>query len=272
MILLCNGKRIFSFFLILGFLGCSNKNELTHEESCSNRFESLHEKFLKKKYSVIREPLSDLLSTCNGSGFIEQVLFELAESHFFLKEWLEAQSEYANLLRDFPGSKYGEISHFRSAECSKKQIYSVDRDQSKTNEAIEDYQAFISNYPISNLVDSAGKQIHILRTQLANKDLRTARHYLKMGAHQAAAIYYKSILKKFSAQVEQKEIHLNLTQCYIALNQLEEAESYLKDFEGLDPKDDYYSKVQKLYHRLEQKKSQNMNKINRTKKKNSTSE
>ena len=81
---------LFVVFLFI-CLSCSGKKDLTHEESCIKKFEKLHNKFEKEKYSVIREPLSELLSTCPGSGFLAQALYELADSHFYLKEWMEAK-------------------------------------------------------------------------------------------------------------------------------------------------------------------------------------
>jgi outer membrane protein assembly factor BamD len=240
-------------------IGCSGKSDLSYEESCNKKFEEAHEKFVKKKYSIVREPFSDLLSTCSGQGFIEQALFELAESHFYLEEWMEAQTEYENLVRDFPVSQYSEKAWFRIAECSMNQIYMVDRDQSKTREAIENFKAFININPTSSQVDSAKKQIDLLHKQIAKKDIRIANLYLKMGEPLAAAIYYKSVLKEFPNQVDRKQVHLNLTKCYLALNQLEQAENFLKDFQGLDPQDEIYSKVQKLNQQLEKKKAENSN-------------
>jgi outer membrane protein assembly factor BamD len=168
---------------------------------------------------------------------------------------MEAQVEYSNLLRDFPSSDFCETAQFKLAECSKEQIHNIDRDQSKTTAAIDDYNTFLNNYPESALADSARNQINYLRTLLAKKELKIANHYLKMGEPQAAAIYYKSILKDYPSQINIKEIHLNLTQCYIAMNQFKEAESYLENFKDLDPKDAFFPRVQRINQKLNKKKS-----------------
>jgi outer membrane protein assembly factor BamD len=241
--------------LFLPFTGCTGKGELTHEESCHKRFEKLHTKYLDGKYSFIRESLSDLLATCSGSGFIEQALYELAESHFHLREWIEAKAEYANLLRDFPHSDYAEKSHYRKAECSMKMILSPDRDQAQTDEAIEDFELFLTNFPNSTLADSAKQKIFSLFTRKARKDIQIASLYMKMDEYQAAAIYLKGVLEKFPNYTNQSQVRLSLAKCYLSLNQFDEAEIHLKELQSPNSDKMDKSKVDKLKKLLQQKRN-----------------
>jgi outer membrane protein assembly factor BamD len=248
-------KSLLISLIFIPFTGCTGKGKLTHEETCHKRFEKLHTKYLDGKYSLIRESLSDLLATCSGSGFIEQALYELAESHFNLKEWIEAKAEYTNLLRDFPNSEYAEKSHYRRAECSMKMILSPDRDQAQTDEAIEDFELFLANFPKSALADSAKQKIFFLIKQKARKDIQIASLYMKMDEYQAAAIYLKGVLEKFPNYTNQSQVQLNLARCYLSLNQFEEAESYLKELQSANSDKMDKSKVEKLKKLLKQKRS-----------------
>src|SRR5690606_33477852 len=113
--------------------GCSSSGKLTKEESCQARWTKLHEKLEKRRFNEIREPYTDLITSCHGSEFTEQASFELGEIHYGLGDWMEAESEFANFLREFPMSrKYGEIAAYRQAMSAARQVGIPQRDQSKT--------------------------------------------------------------------------------------------------------------------------------------------
>ncbi len=245
--------------------GCSSSSKLTHEDSCNQKFDKLHKSFLDKKYSAIREPLLDLVSTCNGSKFIEQALFELAESHYHLKEWYEAQLEYSNLLQNYPASKYAESAQYKLAQCSSEQIYSVNRDQAKTTAAIQDFELFLLNHPESAKADSARMRISFLRKRLLQKDLNIASLYLKMHEPQATAIYLKSIIENYPNEIDTKDIYVRLVRCYVRLNQFEQADSYLAKLTQVDNNDPFYPKIKSLQNEINKAKDKHNKKIARSK-------
>ncbi|MBF0432963.1 MAG: outer membrane protein assembly factor BamD [Fibrobacteria bacterium] len=256
----CALRPLWAFFLLL-VLSCSSKDDFSHEESCNKKFEKLHEKFVKEKYSSIKISLSDLLSTCSGAAFIEQAQFELAESHYNLKEWMEAQAEYSNLLRDFPSSQFAEQASFRLSECAAEQIYSVNRDQSKTHEAIRSYENFIMEYANSKLVDSAKANANKLRAQLAEKEMNVATLYMKLDEYLSAAVYLKSVLKSYKDVVDAKALYLKLARCYIHLKQFDEADAYLKELENIKKSDPYFKKVKKLVVLKEKKQAEHAKRL-----------
>jgi outer membrane protein assembly factor BamD len=232
--------------------GCSSSKKLTAAEDCQARFDKLHAKFEKKKYQDVKEPLSELVTSCPGSPFTEQALFEEAESYFHLKDWVEAESEYSSFLKEYPTSRrYGEIVNYHHALSLANQVEIPARDQSKTGEAIASFEAFLDEFPESKYADSAKPQIDILRNKLVEKELQIARLYTRMDEPQAAAIYYKDALKEYGALVNQRDINLKLAECYIEMNQFDEAESYLVKFDGIAKDDPFKDKVKLTYAKLE---------------------
>ena len=78
-----------------------------------------------------------------------------------------------------------------------------------------------------------------------------ARLYNRMGEPLAAAIYYKNLLKEFGNRVNQRDINLKLANCYIAMGQFDEAETYLQKFDGIAKDDPFKEKVKTAYRDLE---------------------
>ena len=256
-------KTLLLLSSLAALMACSSSKKLTQEQSCKEKFDKLHAKFEKKKYTEVREPFSELITSCPGFPFVEQVMYELAESYFRLGDWVEAESEYGAFLKDFPTSKkYGEEVQYKLALVAAKQVEIPQRDQSKTLDAIAGFETFIDAYPESNRADSAKTQLEKLKDQLVQKKLQIARLYLRMGEPQAAAIYYKSLIKEFGGRVDLRDVNLRLAQCYIALDQFDEAETYLTKFDGIAKDDPFREKVKQAYQDLEKAR----NKLARQKK------
>ena len=235
---------------VLAFSACSKK--LTKEESCQEKWDKAAPKFAKAKYVQSKELLSEIVTSCPGSPFTEEALFDLGEAHYHLEEWEEAESEYQAFLKEFPASKkYAEQARYRIAEVTGRQVEIPARDQSKTLEAITAWEEYLGEYPDGSRADSAKTELEKLKDLLAAKQMMIARLYSRMDEPQAAAIYYKNILKEFGGRVNEREVNLKLTSCYIELAQFDEAESYLAKFDGIAKDDPFKEKVKQAYKDLE---------------------
>lgn len=234
--------------------GCS-KN-LTKEENCQARWEKLHGKFEKKKYNESRDLYGDLIASCPGSPFIEQATFELAESQYQIGDYLEAESEFAGFLKDFPASRrYREIASYRLAMSAARQVGIPQRDQSKTVEALSEFDQFLDEFPDSKYADTAKQEVEKLMGKLVAKQLQIARLYERMHEPQAAAIYYKNLLKEYPGRLDLRDINLKLARCYVKMRQFDEAESYLSKFDGVAADDPFKKKVKEVYEELEKARS-----------------
>ena len=63
---------------------------------------------------------------------------------------------------------------------------------------------------------------------------------------QAAAIYYKNLVKEFGGRVNEREINLKLAECYIGMYQFDEAEAYLSKFDGIAKDDPLKDRVREI--------------------------
>ncbi len=234
-----------------GLSGCSNKPKSLISD-CQPKFDKLHAKFEKGKYSSAKDGYTEFLTSCAQTEFIEQAFFELAESQYHLEDWSSAEIEYRSFLRAHPSSKrYEEKARFHQALSMAKQVEIPQRDQSKTVEALKEFEAFLADFSESTTyADSLKTEMERLKQLLAKRDELIAKLYFRMDEPLAAVIYYKNLLKEHGSRVPEREISLKMVECYIELTQFLEAEAILLKFDGIAKDDPFRNKVLNLHAQL----------------------
>jgi outer membrane protein assembly factor BamD len=238
----------------LAFVQCASKPK-DLKGDCRERFDKLHSRYETGKFAYAKEGYSDFIVTCSGTEFVEQAHFELANSHFSLKEWLEAEEEFGAFLRDYPTSRrFAEMARWRMAVSMARQVEIPQRDQTKTVEAIREFETYVAEFPESERADSAQAELSRLSQLLADRDMLIARLYRRMDEPLAAAIYYKYLLSQYGDRVPRREINLNLAETYIELKQFPEAENILIQFDGVAKDDPFLDKIAAVRRKLEKAK------------------
>ena len=217
------------FFYMATMTGCSatSNEKMTHTDWCKKRYDIAEELFKAKKYGRTIEKLEDILSTCAGSGYMEQAQFLLAESHFNLEQWIEARGEYGSFIVNFPGSPFAETAEFRKAVSSFNMEYRVDRDESNTTTAMKDFERYLANHPSTPLRDSVNYYYNLLVDRVAEKEFQTGRLYLRMEKPQAAVIYFKEFLETYPNAKRRNETLFLISDAYTDLDQFDAARQYL---------------------------------------------
>lgn len=240
---------------LLALAGCSKKPK-DLKGDCRERFEKLHAGYEKGRYSYAKQGYGDFIVTCAGTEHVEQAHFELADSHYRLKEWLEAEQEFSAFLRDYPTSRrYAQDATWRLARSMSKQVHIPQRDQSKTLEAMREMETFIAEFPDVPEADTARQELESLAQRLADRDMLVARLYTRMNEPLAAVIYYKHLLTEYGDRVPRREINLKLAESYVKLNQFPEAENVLAQFDGVADDDPFAKKIASVRAKLEKAKA-----------------
>lgn len=224
---------------------------MKHTEWCRIRYEKAEELFKKEKYGRTTDKLEEILSTCAGTGYMEQAQFLMAESYFNMEDWIEARGEYGSFILNFPGSPFIETAEFRKAVSSFNMEFRVSRDEANTTTAMRDFERYLSNYPESPLRDSVNYYYNLLVERLAEKEFQTARLYLRMDKYQAAVIYFKDFLETYPNSKRRTEALFMIALAYNELDQFETAKLYLNIAKNEASADD--KKIQKQIDKTEKK-------------------
>ncbi|MCX8057157.1 MAG: outer membrane protein assembly factor BamD [Ignavibacteria bacterium] len=236
------------------FFSCSGSKDLsslTPEE----RFALAKTKFDKKDYLEAISDFESIMIQFSGTGIVDDAQYYLAYSYFKRGEYIKAAYEFSKLIRDYPTSEYVKDAQFMLAESYYELSPHYTLDQSFTEKAIEEYQAFIDFFPQDPRIKEAEKKIIELNDKLARKVFETAEQYRRMNYTKSAIIYYDLLLEKYpdskySSLALYNKIKL-LVEKARKKEALEEAKKYLRRF----PSGEYKKDVEKIVEQLEKIKS-----------------
>lgn len=101
----------------------------------------------------------------------------------------------------------------------------VNRDQDRVGKAVKYFQAILDKYPKSQYAGDARVKLQLARDQLAGYEMNVGRYYLKRENYMAAINRFREVLFKYQNTREAEEALERLTEAYLALGIVPEAET-----------------------------------------------
>lgn len=190
--------RIGSIMLFCAALlwDCSSykiKQNITAEE----RFDLAKLMFKKEDWLDAKTQFKILTLNYPGIKFMDEAQFYLADSHFHMKAYILAADEYNRLVRLYPNSEWVDDAQFKIGVCDYKLSPKPSLDQKYTTLAILHLQAFIDDFPNSDLLPEAERLLNICRSKIAEKEFKTGELYRRLKDHSAALVYYNGVLNQY---------------------------------------------------------------------------
>ncbi len=162
--------------------------------SASDKLATADAFFGKKKYRQAAVEYRDFLQTFAGDERCDYAQFRLAESLRMGKEYALAQVEYKILENDYGYSEYVDDAFLQEAVCAFRQSPRVERDQTKSYEALADVQRFLQVFPSSPLAGEARALLASIQDKLGHKDYLSAALYYRKKHYDAAIVYFDKII------------------------------------------------------------------------------
>jgi outer membrane assembly lipoprotein YfiO len=123
--------------------------------------------------------------------------YKLGLAHLALGDYEPAVSAFEQLMVRYPESPLVDDARFQIAQASLKGTFKPGYDQSPTNVAIQELEAFLREHPDSELAEDATTRLVQLREQRAQHEYQVARFYERRGRPEAARVYYESVIAQF---------------------------------------------------------------------------
>jgi outer membrane protein assembly factor BamD len=124
-----------------------------------------------------------------------------------------------------PGSADAAYAQYLIGASYYDQIPDVSRDQQRTERAIAALEEVIRKYPNSEYANSAKKKIEVGRDQLAAKEMSVGRYYMDRKDFTAAINRFKMVVTQYQTTRHVEEALLRLTEAYMALGIVGEAQT-----------------------------------------------
>jgi outer membrane protein assembly factor BamD len=106
-----------------------------------------------------------------------------------------------------------------------EQIGDVERDQQKTEDALTALQDLIQRFPDTEYARDARLKVDLTRDHLAGREMTVGRFYLRQGEYVAAINRFHTVIDKYQTTTHAPEALERLTEAYLALGVVKEAQT-----------------------------------------------
>lgn len=149
------------------------------------------------EYQKAQLLFEDLIGQIRGTEEAEKVYFYYAYTHYYLQNFTFGSYYFKRFHETYPNSELAEEALYMAAESSFQLAPSFRLAQESTEEAIEGYQLFINNYPLSTFVPACNDRIDLLRKRLERKAFESAVGYYRRKDYRAANWSFQSLLIEY---------------------------------------------------------------------------
>jgi outer membrane protein assembly factor BamD len=137
-------------------------------------------------------------------------------------ESIDAANRFIQL---HPGNRDVPYAYYLKAVSLYEQINDVERDQARTDEALTALQDLIQRFPSTEYARDARLKVDLARDHLAGKEMTVGRFYLKQGEYLAAINRFRTVIDKYQTTNHAPEALERLTEAYLALGIVKEAQT-----------------------------------------------
>ncbi len=153
--------------------------------------------FDKRDYRAAAGEYKDFLATFAGDERNDYAQFRLAESYRCDEEYALAEVEYRILINEHQYSDYVDDAFYLEGVCAFRQAPRVERDQTKSYQALDRLTRFLQMFPSSPRREEARTTIREIQTRLAQKDFAAAKLYFSRKRYDASLVYLAKIIELY---------------------------------------------------------------------------
>ena len=233
-------------FLLI-FIGCSGgaKNfPVGSYERGVAEFESEH-------YFEAVEDLKLFVRRNPTDSKVDEAQYHIGLSRFEDKDYPVAAVEFEILRTDYPNSARIDDAWYMEGLCYRKQMPSIERDQTITKKALDHFRRYLANFPNGTRRSDVQAQVDELQEVLDRKRLAAALLYERLGRTKAALVTLEALIADRSDSKLMPEMLLRAGDLASRLNDDEAARGYLERAVADDPDGEFGRRAQQKLERLE---------------------
>jgi outer membrane protein assembly factor BamD len=247
-------KKLAIALLLSLFLAaaCSTKKKAMIDPSDKGSEKTMYEnaiKYISKNPEKARLLFKEIMQIYPDSPYASKSKLGIADSYFKTNDpasLLMAAAEYQEYVSLFPYSPEAVYAKYQVGMCYFKQMKKPERDQANTLSAIKAFEGLLQLYPDTVEAAAAKKKIDQCRQNLAL-------HYFKIGYYNywlqtylGAIARFKQVMEEYPDFSKNDKLFFFTGKAYLALNDLDSAQSFFQRLVGSYPKSKYARRAQRL--------------------------
>jgi len=224
--------RISAAVLALGFLsatliGCSHKDDDYVPDDPADKLynEGLFLLNKKQQYEDAAKKFDEVERQNPYSDWARKALLMSAYSYYQAQKYDECVNAAKRYVTLHPGSDDAAYAQYLIGASYYDQILDVTRDQARADKAVGALQEVVRKYPDTEYAINAKKKIDMARDQLAGKEMEIGRFYMKRRDFTGAINRFKVVVTQYQTTREVEEALMRLTEAYLALGIVDEAQT-----------------------------------------------
>jgi outer membrane protein assembly factor BamD len=222
--------RVFALLLIAApAIGCSmfSKEEDYVPENPADRLynEGLFLLNNKQDYDAAAKKFDEVDRQNPYSDWARKALLMSAYSHYQAQKYEDCINAAKRYVALHPGSPDAAYAQYLIGVSYFDQIMDVDHDQARADKAVNALEEVVRKYPDTEYALNAKKKIDTARDQLAGKEMEIGRFYMRRRDFTGAINRFKVVVTQYQTTREVEEALARLTEAYISLGIIDEAQT-----------------------------------------------
>ena len=208
-----HGARLLLAALALGSIAaCATPKPQGSKEY----FETAEAYFREGAYTLAIDDYREMIDQYPFGSETEEAELRIAHAHFLNGSYIEAVAAFTDFQRRHPTSPFLPFVGYELGLAYKRQMGTIDRDQSAARNADAYFTAVVSGYPESPYAELARGEIDVCEQSMASHELYVARYYQRRGNYPAQETRSLEVISRFPETSAADEALFDLGQLYEA--------------------------------------------------------
>lgn len=182
---------------------------------------------------------------------VDEAQYHVGLSRFQDGDYPVAAVEFEILRTDYPNSARVEDAWYMEGLCYRKQVPSIERDQTITEKALGHFRRYLSQFPNGTRRDDAQAQVDELQELLDRKRLAAVQLYQRLGRPKAALVTLKALMGDRSDSKLMPEMLLRAGELSLQLKDDPGARDYFERLVANDPDGEFGQRARRRLERID---------------------
>ncbi len=203
----------------------NKKEEITPDIPAEVLFNDGLARMERKNYGAAIKKFNELDKQYPYSQWSKKSLLLTTYANYESGEWADAINAGNRYVSLYPASTEAPYAQYMVGMSYFNQIPDVQRDQDRTEKALNAFDELVRKWPSSEYVADAKQRIEVTRDQLAGKEMDVGRHYLEKHNFTGSINRFRNVLVKYQTTRHAEEALARLAEAYMALGIVGEAQT-----------------------------------------------
>jgi outer membrane protein assembly factor BamD len=195
-----------TLFCIALVTGCGTFSKVLKSDDIEYKYKKAVGYFKDEKYSYVIQIMDDrFFPLLKGSDKFEEAFYMLAYSHYYEKDYFNAENLFRQYAETFPKSARAVDMEYMRAYTYYKQSPKVELEQTNTLKAIGMLNSFINQHPDTEKAKEAAAIVDLCRAKIELKDFKAAELYYRMGQYRAASVAFGNMITTYPESTKADE-------------------------------------------------------------------